>query len=101
MWWCTVLDGAKVNLDGESTSKGNFWLVCDHQILLRSENGRKMQTLGVRSSEIHPSRNRASIGSLQAVAFRAIFGEDSTAADTMTLRSHSGTQGRCRRACVA
>jgi len=29
MWWCTVLDGATVNPDGESTNKGNFWLVCN------------------------------------------------------------------------
>ena len=29
MWWCTVRDGATVNPDGESTKKGNFWLVCD------------------------------------------------------------------------
>ena len=28
MWWCTVLDGATVNPDGESTKKGNFWLTC-------------------------------------------------------------------------
>jgi hypothetical protein len=29
MWWCTVLDGATVNPEGESLSKGNFWLTCD------------------------------------------------------------------------
>ncbi len=29
MWWCTVLDGANVNPDGESKSTGNFWLKCD------------------------------------------------------------------------
>jgi hypothetical protein len=29
MWWCIVHDGAIVNPDGESSEKGNFWLVCD------------------------------------------------------------------------
>ncbi len=40
MWWCTVLDGATVNPDGESTSKGNFWLVCDRPWSNRSLNGK-------------------------------------------------------------
>ena len=29
MWWCTVLDGAIINPDGESLEKGNFWLACN------------------------------------------------------------------------
>ena len=29
LWWCTVVDGATVNPDGESKKKGNFWLACD------------------------------------------------------------------------
>lgn len=40
MWWCTVLDGATVNPDGESTNKGNFWLVCDRPWSNRSLNGK-------------------------------------------------------------
>src|SRR5664280_295864 len=28
MWWCTVLDGATVNPNGENLEMGNFWLVC-------------------------------------------------------------------------
>lgn len=28
MWWCTVLDGAIVNSDGQTTKRGNFWLAC-------------------------------------------------------------------------
>jgi hypothetical protein len=39
MWWCTVLDGANVNPDGESDSKGNFWLVCDRPWTNRSLTG--------------------------------------------------------------
>jgi hypothetical protein len=40
MWWCTVLDGATVNPDGESANKGNFWLVCDCPWSNRSLNGK-------------------------------------------------------------
>jgi hypothetical protein len=40
MWWCTVIDGATVNPDGESTNKGNFWLVCDFPWNNRSLNGK-------------------------------------------------------------
>jgi hypothetical protein len=39
LWWCTVLDGATVNPDGESTKKGNFWLACDRAWSNRSLNG--------------------------------------------------------------
>lgn len=40
MWWCTVLDGITVNPNGESTNKGNFWLVCDCPWSNRSLNGK-------------------------------------------------------------
>ena len=40
MWWCTVLDGATVNPGGESSNKGNFWLVCDSPWSKRSLNGK-------------------------------------------------------------
>lgn len=40
MWWCTVLDGATVDPDGESTNKGNFWLGCDRPWANRSLNGK-------------------------------------------------------------
>jgi hypothetical protein len=40
MWWCTVLDGATVNPDGESTKVGNFWLVCNLPWSNHSLNGR-------------------------------------------------------------
>jgi hypothetical protein len=40
MWWCTVLDGATVNPDGESADKGNFWLVCDRPWSNHSLKGR-------------------------------------------------------------
>jgi hypothetical protein len=40
MWWCTVLDGATVNPDGESTKMGNFWLVCNLPWSNHSLNGR-------------------------------------------------------------
>ncbi len=29
MWWCTALDGAIVNPNGESLETGNFWLACN------------------------------------------------------------------------
>ena len=40
MWWCTVLDGATVNPDGESSNMGNFWLACDCPWSNRSLNGK-------------------------------------------------------------
>ncbi len=40
LWWCTVQDGAIVNPDGESASKGNFWLVCESRWSNRSVKGR-------------------------------------------------------------
>jgi len=40
MWWCTVLDGAIVNPNGESLEKGNFWLVCDRPWSNRTLKGR-------------------------------------------------------------
>jgi len=40
MWWCTVLDGATVNPDGESAKKGHFWLVCSRPWSNRSLNGK-------------------------------------------------------------
>jgi hypothetical protein len=40
MWWCTVRDGATVNPEGESTNRGNFWLVCDRPWSNRSCNGK-------------------------------------------------------------
>lgn len=40
MWWCTVLDGATVNPEGESSDKGNFWLVCDRPWSKRSLKGK-------------------------------------------------------------
>jgi hypothetical protein len=29
MWWCTVKDGAEVNPEGQSQTKGTFWLRCN------------------------------------------------------------------------
>jgi hypothetical protein len=40
MWWCTALDGAIVNPDGESLEKGNFWLACSRPWSNRTLNGR-------------------------------------------------------------
>ena len=40
LWWCTVVDGATVNPDGESSKKGNFWLACDRPWSNRSLNGK-------------------------------------------------------------
>jgi hypothetical protein len=40
LWWCTVHDGAVINPDGESSVKGNFWLVCDSPWSNRSAKGR-------------------------------------------------------------
>jgi hypothetical protein len=40
MWWCTVLDGAKVNPRGESHEKGNFWLACERLWSNRSIKGK-------------------------------------------------------------
>ncbi|MFO0965965.1 MAG: restriction endonuclease [Gemmataceae bacterium] len=39
MWWCTVLDGAIINPDGESSEKGNFWLACNRPWSNRSVKG--------------------------------------------------------------
>jgi hypothetical protein len=40
MWWCTVLDGATVNPEGETVHKGNFWLTCKRPWSNRSLNGK-------------------------------------------------------------
>jgi hypothetical protein len=40
MWWCTVLDGAIVNPNGESLEKGTFWLPCDRPWSNRTIKGR-------------------------------------------------------------
>ncbi len=40
MWWCTALDGAIVNPDGESLEKGNFWLACSRPWSNHSLKGR-------------------------------------------------------------
>lgn len=40
MWWCTVLDGAIVNPNGESLEKGNFWLACNRPWSNRTLKGR-------------------------------------------------------------
>jgi len=40
MWWCTVLDGAIVNPNGESPEKGNFWLACSRPWSNRTLKGR-------------------------------------------------------------
>ena len=40
MWWCTVVDGATPNPDGEGNQKGNFWLVCERPWSNRSLNGK-------------------------------------------------------------
>lgn len=40
MWWCTVLDGAKVNPNREEPEKGNFWLVCDRPWSNKSVKGK-------------------------------------------------------------
>jgi hypothetical protein len=39
LWWCTVRDGAVVNPDGETSSKGNFWLACNRPWSNQSVNG--------------------------------------------------------------
>jgi len=40
MWWCTALDGAIINPNGESLEKGNFWLACNRPWSNRSLKGR-------------------------------------------------------------
>lgn len=40
MWWCTALDGAIVNPNGESLEKGNFWLACNRPWSNQSLKGR-------------------------------------------------------------
>jgi Restriction endonuclease len=40
MWWCTALDGALVNSNGESLEKGNFWLACNRPWSNQSLKGR-------------------------------------------------------------
>jgi len=40
MWWCTALDGAVVNPNGESSEKGNFWLACNRPWSNQSLKGR-------------------------------------------------------------
>ncbi|MEP0322393.1 restriction endonuclease [Bauldia litoralis] len=40
LWWCTVKDGIEINADGESLSKGHFWLTCDRPWSNRSCCGR-------------------------------------------------------------
>ncbi|MCJ7639819.1 MAG: restriction endonuclease [Euryarchaeota archaeon] len=40
MWWCTAIDGAIINPDGESFEKGNFWLACNRPWSNRSLKGR-------------------------------------------------------------
>jgi hypothetical protein len=40
MWWCTALDGAIVNHNGESLEKGNFWLACNRPWSNQSLKGR-------------------------------------------------------------
>jgi hypothetical protein len=44
------------------------------QVLLRRDDVRKMEPLGVRSADFHPSGNRATVGDLQAITFFTIFG---------------------------
>ncbi len=40
LWWCTVVDGATVNPDGESGTQGNFWLTCERPWSNRSLKGK-------------------------------------------------------------
>ena len=40
MWWCTAIDGAIVNPNGEGPEKGNFWLACKSPWSNRSLKGR-------------------------------------------------------------
>ena len=40
MWWCTALDGAFINPNGESLEKGNFWLACNRPWSNQSLKGR-------------------------------------------------------------
>ncbi len=40
LWWCTVVDGATVNPDGESMKRGNFWLTCNRPWSNRSVDGK-------------------------------------------------------------
>lgn len=40
MWWCTAIDGAIVNSNSESVSKGHFWLECSRPWSNKSIKGR-------------------------------------------------------------
>lgn len=40
MWWCTAHDGATVNREDESSTNGNFWLVCDRTWSKHSLHGK-------------------------------------------------------------
>ena len=65
MWWCTVLDGAKVNTDGGGKDKGNFWLDCDlpwsnksikgKPLIKRDLPGTATSTAGFRATVCVPS----------------------------------------------
>ncbi len=42
LWWCTVLDGANVNPDGEGKGKGHFWLCCEQPWSNKSFKGKPL-----------------------------------------------------------
>jgi len=42
MWWCTALDGAIVNPNGESPERGTFWLACNRPWSNHSLKGRML-----------------------------------------------------------
>lgn len=42
MWWCTVHDTIVVNENGESSTKGHFWLCCDRPWSNKSIDGKNL-----------------------------------------------------------
>ena len=75
MWWCTVVDGATPNPDGESAEKGHFWLTCNRPWSNKSLNGRLLsiddlpgtvtKTAGVRGTICTPDAWRAILRIIQ------------------------------------
>jgi hypothetical protein len=42
LWWCTVHDGVTVNPDGQTITKGHFWLSCDRRWSKTSVKGKRL-----------------------------------------------------------
>jgi hypothetical protein len=61
MWWCTVLDGASVNPNGESPEKGNFWLTCNRPWSNKSLKGRLLANSDLPGSVTRTAGFRATV----------------------------------------